>query len=194
MADEKKKLKKGDKALGAAGAGHVDMMWYRLIGMDQTYVYSFKFAGDRLVATQDFYRESVVIAIGYLYRHYLELHLKYLLIEARTAGVATITDDELQQEHGLHQLWNKARVVIENDGAPADPTTMAAAEAIIQEIHTVDPSGQEFRYSRTKAGKESLERMPSKFSLQQLAEAIEKCHDFLQEHTLVFTCMSDPNA
>ncbi|WP_298327077.1 hypothetical protein [Asticcacaulis sp.] len=123
--------------------------WTRLVLMADGY----REAADKLVdavATESFLQSTVVYPIIFLYRHFLELELKYVL-----ATYGRHFDQEADwNSHKLTDLWKKVRPIIEtarngtDDGGATD-----AVEACVKEMSAADPMSFSFRYSVEKGGK-----------------------------------------
>jgi hypothetical protein len=151
---------------------------------EESFARGFKAAADLVVnavpgATGEdfpFFPDQYFFPVAYLYRHCLELQLKALL---RTGFGLVSVNDDLLGSHNLHQLWNKARELLEVrwSGAPKDP--LDAAEQVILNFHRLDGSGQEFRYPRAKEGKKSLSKAPPVVSLDNLKDVVNGVYDFL---------------
>ncbi len=75
--------RKGDKAFAGVADIEMGMTFLRVIGFDRSYAKGFKGAADTLVGSilgDDIHlRFQMVIPACYLYRHYLELEMKYVL-------------------------------------------------------------------------------------------------------------------
>jgi hypothetical protein len=172
---------KGDKIFGP-GDVPVDLRWPMVLGLDQSLIRSFKGTADVTVAAvaaghAQQSADDLFFAVGYLYRHAVELQLKHILL----LGVELHILSELPVEmttHPLYPLWNQARkVLVEFYGE--DKTILGPVESLIQQIHSADPTGQEFRYARTVHGAVSLAEISAEQSLQRMKETIGKLHAFL---------------
>jgi hypothetical protein len=130
------------------GAQHVDLDWMKLIGLSGYYVSGYKNAADKLVdeAKTD---ASLFFPVGFLYRQYIEIHLKYLLHCIRWLNVVPLVDSDIHG-HELDKLWMKARKALETKWPAPTYDELDAVESIILDFHQVDPSGQELRYAMTK--------------------------------------------
>ncbi len=87
--------RKGDKAFAGVADIEMGMTLLRVIGFDRSYAKGFKDAADTLVGSilgDDIHlRYQMAIPACYLYRHYLELEMKYALIMAGKLKVMTVT-------------------------------------------------------------------------------------------------------
>lgn len=123
--------------------------WTRLVLMAAGY----KEAADRLVdavAADALLQGTVVYPIIFLYRHFMELELKYVLM---TYG--RHFDKEADwKSHSLTDLWAKVRPIIETAGAGTDDGgANDAVEACIREMSAADPMSFAFRYPVEKNGR-----------------------------------------
>ena len=99
------------------------------------------------------------IAGVFLFRHYLELALKYLILHARKLeGAGTIAAPEEREDvrniHNLASLWDTA--MRELNGKIPDGTLkeydVEFARKMIMEFHEIDRKGVRFRYHGDKFG------------------------------------------
>ncbi len=139
-----------------------------------TYAEGYKRAGDILVQyvvdngrDQDF----LVYPVAFLYRQYLELRLKELiLVGSRLLG----KDADIPMEHDLEKLWRKARLNIEKVW-PHSQTTKAHLDAVeerLKELCGVDPGSDAFRYPEDKEGSPTLIRVLN-INLKHLKDVIQ---------------------
>jgi hypothetical protein len=114
--------------------------------------------------------------IAYLYRHSFELSLKKLIYQGIALEILEQNDKlkEILGDHKLCPLWNKVRIVLENVWLDGDKKDLANVERVIQQFHTVDESGQVFRYAADKNGNPI-----DKHSITVDFSAMKKCCDNL---------------
>lgn len=172
------KLRRGDRAF--AGATDIDcgFGFLRLMGLEEAYPRGFRMAAEFIVqkikSSQEIHQEyEMVLPACFLYRHYLELEMKYILSMADKTGVMAVAVEDLT-EHLLYPLWNKTRKAICRLFPEEKKLTLDAMEAIIQQFHIVDRSNEEFRYSKRMDRKESLQKLPNDFSLDNLLQTMAK--------------------
>jgi len=186
--------RKGDKAFAGVADIEMGMTFLRVIGFDRSYAKGFKGAADTLVGSilgDDIHlRFQMVIPACYLYRHYLELEMKYVLFMAGKLKVRTVTDEDLET-HELHPLWNMTRKVITMVVPDEPKASLGAMEAIIQEFHCIDPSGQELRYHKRTDGKESLQKLGDDFSLADLRLTMAKVQIYFERISGLLDAMFD---
>lgn len=143
----------GDRLFVAPGRRHDEgtlapHAWTRLVLMADGY----REAADRLVdaaAARTALQGTVVYPIIFLYRHFLELELKYVLM---TYG-RHFDEQADWKSHSLTHLWEKVRPIIETAGGGTDDRgANDAVEACIREMSVADPMSFSFRYPVEKGG------------------------------------------
>ena len=125
----------------------------------------------------------------FLYRHYVELHLKSLLLDA-----GELLDDQQQvpPQHYLLVLWKRVRALllkVESDesdrlSAAAGPAApwLLRVDAIVAQLDAVDPSSFAFRYPVDNKGQPSLP--PSfRFEAVNVRSVIGELHSVLTSAT-----------
>lgn len=131
---------------------------------DEANVIAFKEAGDELV---DFvirgekysWYEAFLRPIGFLYRHYLELELKYWMKELNEGGFNEA--DKLLKDHNLRNLWLGLKPLIQPFcESREDKKMLSEIEDVILTFDKYDPTGQEFRYTRSTKGTATLRNLP----------------------------------
>ena len=106
----------------------------------------YKEAGDRLVQSlleNDRYLDLVIFPTVFLYRQYLELRLKQLLIESSRLLEKSFV---LPKRHRLDALWYECKSLLKQIEPKVADQEVAALEACIVEFHTIDPISMAFRY------------------------------------------------
>jgi hypothetical protein len=146
--------------------------WTRLVLMADGY----REAADKLVtavAADTVLQSTVVYPIIFLYRHFLELELKYVL-----ATYGSHFDKEADwKSHCLRELWQKVRRVIEEVGGGADDGANDAVEACILEMAEADPMSSSFRYPFEKDGKPMVLAFEA-VDLENLRQTMTKISNF----------------
>ena len=118
---------------------------------------AFKTAADMIIdshqaAQRTPHRDELFFPVAFLYRHCLELKLKDLIwigIHRRFFSRAKVKP--VLDQHNLAKLWTLVRRLLEDRWPNADPGPLRGIEAVINQFHEADPSGQVFRYERDKA-------------------------------------------
>lgn len=138
-----------------------------------TYATGYKIAGDTLVQyvidnnrDQDF----LVYPIAFLYRQYLELRLKELIV---VSSALLNKDDEFRKNHNLLSLWQLARPNIESV-YPDDKNKiyLNMLEERIKELSDLDFKSDAFRYPKDQKGKDTLRGLLH-INLKQLREVFQ---------------------
>jgi hypothetical protein len=130
------------------------------------------------VVARELYGDVEGLAAIFLFRHYLELALKIIIINGRYLAKvdenAREAAKQVKRIHGLGELWK----VVVSDSKPKladgdwDKRDIASVEACIAEFDAVDPTGFAFRY--TGAGSEFC-----LFDFRALAVQMEHIHQVL---------------
>jgi hypothetical protein len=126
--------------------------------------------------------DGLFAPVAYLYRHSLELELKYLVslaIEARMAE----PDESLIASLGGHQLkplWLFARAAIKRRWPESNPSSLENVELLIEDFTRVDRSGQSLRYSHDRKGQPTATGYPLDIDLCELKGAVEGVHNLLE--------------
>ena len=190
--------RKGDKAFAGEPEIKFGLVMLQVTGIDKNYVLGFKLAGDTLVediitGEKQIFDYTLAIPACYLYRHYLELHLKWILKMASRAGFLSLDkpDQKTTEGHKLLPLWKLTKDFLTKHFDDANPDTLAATEQIITEFHTADESGTELRYWAGKDGNPNLQKMPAEFNLENLRDTITRVYMFLDPYSTQLTLYFD---
>lgn len=159
-------------SLGAAHRGD----WHR-------YAVAYKLAADaqvdHLVGENGMGDDAACLPALFLYRHYVELSLKGMLLDA---GVLLDLTDSIPCWHPLKPLWKKLRHQLDLIEKQDDAEWLDRAETLIHELDSLDPQSFAFRYPVTKAGAPS-------FPIAHQVD-IEHFRDVIEEVELVFDGIS----
>jgi hypothetical protein len=128
----------------------------------------------------------------YLFRHYVELSLKDMLVDA---GRLNDGPGSFPESHRLRSLWAQLRKLMASAGLEAtaeDTAVMRVVEAMIHELDTTDPGSMAFRYphGRQAAGQQRLlgdefeyfDMRAFRDQAQRLAHFIDGCATQLDEY------------
>lgn len=121
--------------------------------------------------------ERLVYPIVFLYRHSLELCLKRL-IEFGWKLVGKPQASEILASHSLVKLWRESRRILDAVNV-GDSPEIAAFEACINQLNSVDPTSQAFRYASTKDGDALLPPKMRTIDLKNVAEVMIRLYAFL---------------
>jgi hypothetical protein len=146
--------------------------WYRMAT-------GYKEAADRLVAASDaaYRRHTLGGPILFLYRHYVELHLKSLLLDA---GELLDDPQNVPPKHYLRTLWDRVRALLLkiSPGSDEQGPWFSRADDIIAELDALDATSFAFRYPVDKDGNPSLQE-PAFFDPAVVAAVIAELHILL---------------
>lgn len=133
-------------------------------------------------------KDTLFYPICYNYRHYLELHLKSLIIEAEllyekmdTLGYlenGTLSEkinDNLDDTHNLYELFElfmERLNLVSNETFPND------IKKYIKQMYDMDTNGQRFRYY-TGTNKKLSFPNKEEFDLKNISKIMEEVHDLL---------------
>lgn len=94
-------------------------------------------------------RDVLVYPIVFLYRHCLELQLKYIINNyGHHVGVEPVWND-----HDLSNLWKKFLLVLEGFGTEDPDNADSIVGEIVAQFAKVDPRSFSYRYPRDTKGK-----------------------------------------
>lgn len=120
--------------------------------------------------------ELLIYPILFLYRHHVELGLKYILsvwCDYEERNFKSFTN------HKLKYLWTQCRKVIEDTLIDGDDEPTEAVEKMIFELDGIDPRSMSFRYpidldGKTSFGKEQF------VDLERLFIGMQKVSNYLE--------------
>ncbi len=142
------------------------------------YVLGYREAADSIVdQAQEFGVDLFVYPVMFLYRHYLEISLKHILIVLRRYFEES---SELPTHHRLDKLWGEVRTLMEKEWNTLEyMADYDAIEARINEFHKIDKLSFSFRYPVTKGNVSSLKDIPNVYgsgplviNLKQVKEVV----------------------
>lgn len=119
--------------------------------------------------------DAVIYPLIFLWRHYLEVRLKEIIISAR-ALVGEPQSPTLG--HNLGVLWKRARQLIKR-GLNAGDQVLARADRLFKEFAQVDPSSQAFRYTEDTGGSRTLPGV-THINVYNLAKEMKWLSNFLE--------------
>lgn len=154
------------------------------VGNWEMYVSAYKTAADMLsdhVIKDAVLGNSLIYPICFLYRQYLELRLKKLIISGRA-----LLDDRTdpQHVHNLETLWRSCRAILEQVFPNESTDAQQVVEDCIREFSRVDPQSMGFRYPAAKDGQPTLGELKlSHVCIQNLKHVMERMSGFLEGAT-----------
>jgi hypothetical protein len=165
-----------------SGDPHMDLQYFRDNRMELSYIEAFRASGDAIVNsyvdTHEWYREDALFMSAlFNYRHYIELRLKFVLETGIVWNICPLKKKKLR-DHNLRRLWRRAKVVIVQVWPDLEPSSLAALETLIRQIHSLDHSGQSFRYSSDTKGRTTMRRAPERVNVKNLQYIMLRVHRF----------------
>ena len=122
-------------------------------------------------------RDTVVLPILFLFRHYLEIRFKEIISNGkRLLGEST----EWPSGHNLHELWTKClSVCSENYGSKIpDPDDVNLIDKCVYDLRQLDPTSQNFRYPTDRRGNVPFTHVV--ISLRILNDVFKRVADLLE--------------
>ena len=120
---------------------------------------AFKQASDLLVShvrTTQMDQDSLVYPIMFLYRQYLELTLKALILDGRSLlGLK----GDYPSGHDIRKLWSEARSILEQVFPDEPAGDLDVVDKVVGQFMEVDPDSQAFRYPVDKKGRQISRRV-----------------------------------
>ena len=142
-----------------------------------TYAMGYKEAADAILKDarqRQVSADFIAFPAIYLYRHYIELILKAIIIKGQQ-----INNNELRVPHGhdLMPLWNETKFVIRENIHPDEVANIV--EGHIQELSQLDNNSQELRYPITCEGDISLQAF-DKLDVTNFSNVMNKIGSYLE--------------
>lgn len=151
------------------------------------FAYGYKNAADLLVSRlndRGVLAEHVCLPILFLYRHYVELSLKAILIDLdELADILA----KLPDKHLVLPLWKQVRDALLDFDPSQESDWLDRAEALIAELDQLDPQSFTFRYPVDKSGAVTLAPMLVNMEhvrdvMGELAIVLDGAGAYLSEH------------
>lgn len=122
--------------------------------------------------------DAVVFPILFMWRHFLELTCKTLLMDLtaynhRSAGVVRVT-------HRLDDLWRDVRRELVLFAGAGHEDELDAIGAVISEFMRHDPRGIEFRYATDTTGRPTQGSLPARINLKKLDQVMRGVANFME--------------
>ena len=133
------------------------------------YALGYKLAADKLASEiETEHLDLVVFPMVFLYRHYIELRLKSLIVLCNRLDGKPC---EIPIGHDIGRLWQQAVETIENDA-------IEPINTLIKQLAAADPTGQSFRYSVDSRGQPTLEGVEH-INVRNFADRMKEISDLL---------------
>jgi hypothetical protein len=134
---------------------------------------------DRVVETRQ-RMDSFVYPVAFLYRHYLELRLKELIINARLVLTLEPLPSQKRDVHWLRKLWTECRSLLLMVWPAGPKQVLDAAEACILEFDQLDANSECFRYPEHKKDSAPTLAGLQEVSLRNLKEVMGRLATLLE--------------
>lgn len=162
------------------------------------YIEGYREAADKLVhdvVDSGTNQDILVFPISFLYRHYIELQLKHIILESR---IFLEEGASFPEHHRIDDLWNTAnslmaRIIKDHDKSINDYITkvdIQAIKTIITEFARVDPESFSFRYPKDKKGARNLVGIQY-INLRKLQGQMEVLKEKLDKYYLCVSILRD---
>ena len=122
--------------------------------------------------------DELLYPVIYLYRHFLELELKSLVVASSTLSPQQIVIEDLNREHDVHKLWLKCEANFQYVPLEFGPEIVGTVGSCIKEISDIDPLSQAFRYAVDRKGNQTLGRI-TEVDVLNLKEVMTRIRNFL---------------
>lgn len=83
------------------------------------------------------------------------------------------------KHHQIDDLWRQCRPLLERASPEGERTDTNAVERCIEELVSMDPSGEAFRFGEDKVGMPTLPKMPQ-ISLANMRDVMNRIAGFLE--------------
>ena len=122
-------------------------------------------------------QDFLVFPIVFVYRQYLELRLKKLIIDFRK-----LCDEipEFPKVHDLNTLWTECKRLLEKQEPKVEKNDLEAVSECIQQFCELDPRSEAFRYPINQNGDKLLPSDLKYINIRNLAEIMEKLSYFFE--------------
>jgi hypothetical protein len=157
----------------------------------ELYIGGYKRAGNVLVDhIKETHRDqdSLVFPIVFVYRQYLELRLKKLIMDCKK-----LFDEQpdFPKVHDLRKLWADCRQLLEKLEPKVEQKDLGAVDEGIQQFCELDPSSESFRYPSSKKGDKSLPSDLTYINLRNLSDLMEKLSGFFEAGEMMVSVYLD---
>lgn len=162
------------------------------------YIEGYREAADKLVleviksATD---QDILVFPISFLYRQYIELQLKHIILESR---IFLCEGKNFPEHHRIKDLWDTANSLMSKIIKYHDPTInnyitkadVQLIQTIITEFVKVDPDSYAFRYPKDKNGNKNLAGIKH-INLRKLQDQMKILKENLDKYFLSVSLLRD---
>lgn len=121
----------------------------------------------------------LVFAVVFLYRQYLELRLKEIILLG--SQLYSPQPQGFPRHHKIAELWSHARPFLERLAPNGPHDDLDAVEACVNEFSALDPKGIAFRYPVDLTGNRTLSQDWMVINLRHLALTMSKIANLLDD-------------
>lgn len=140
-------------------------------------------------------QDTLIFPIVFLYRQYIELHLKYIIRESR---ILLSEGTGFPEHHKIKALWDLANGLMNKITKDIDPSAgdfitkddLAIIDTIINHFSQVDPESFSFRYPNDKKGNNTLDGL-THINIRNLHDQMEILACNLDKFQLVVDYIRD---
>ncbi|MCH8252532.1 MAG: hypothetical protein IID36_08790 [Planctomycetes bacterium] len=119
--------------------------------------------------------DTAVYPIVFLYRHNLELLLKFLIVRGR--WLISESGDQ-PRGHRLDKLWMTARPIVERCFDEADWSQNDIVTSLMSELSGLDPNGEAARYMESNKGMKHFAEL-ALLNIRHFADIAERLSEYL---------------
>lgn len=134
---------------------------------------------DRLLDSRDHSLDRFVYPICFMYRQYIELRLKEIILKFLPQKQKTAKVRKLN--HNICCLWYEAKRVLEERYKEDDKAILVHVEDYVMQFHEMDESSMSFRYPVDRSDNahfkdiEKIDVKNLRLRLNQLADFLDSC-------------------
>ena len=137
------------------------------------YFRGYKLAADALVEQSGQLtlgeRNSILYPVLFLYRHYFELVIKYIILVGQKLRRER---PQVRRRHCVVAYWGECKRVIRERKVPVTPKTLDRIGRLASELDALDPSSDRFRYPIDRDGSFPYPDERRRFNLEEFARAV----------------------
>jgi hypothetical protein len=146
------------RALGADAYTHAMLAWQRdkgLLSRLLGYRRGAEILAERVVADADNKDlDTVIFPFAALWRHYVELQLKTLVMNYR---FLLNKPYEQRRSHKVLPLWHELRALMAEDAQSVTGEDVQSVDRVLTQLHDLDPGSEDFRYAHRKDGSATMQ-------------------------------------
>lgn len=121
-------------------------------------------------------RDSVVLSVLFLFRHYLELRFKGIIVNGQMLEGQRA---QWRDGHDLEDLWNEAQKLCSAVYGSPGPARFVTIADCVSDLSQIDPASQSFRDAPDRKDRPMFDHLD--IGLQTLSATIMSIGDFLDD-------------